>query len=155
MKKILSILGATMLLVILTLSCKRDEVKIASKDHQKSAAEIKHDLKVEAIIDWTIFKYASDTALAKLKSEVVDLNDKISNSTSTEKVALRAKLATSKRQLEVIEERLKMRNKEFELEVKTFDEAVTNRNKAFQREFEHDMKDVEIAFKDLFKDNVK
>lgn len=159
MKKITATLAAGALLTFLTMSCEnhaaKKDLRKANSALKEAASETNKAAKAQAAAEWELFNYTSDTTLARLETEMTIVEKSLDKMKSKDKAALQLQLKQNKDQLKAMQDRLKMQNKAFEAEMKQFDQSVSDRNKAFQQEFDHDMVEFGVAFRDLFKDNVK
>lgn len=152
------------LLASLAVSCNEPskEVQAAEDNVDIAQEELKHALSKEndeaqaqEMADWDAFKNKADSTVTSLENDLKKLDDRINKAAAKDKQKLRADYDKSKNDIQLMKEKLVQRNLEFEEDMKRFDKTVTEKNRSFKREFEHDLEQLGSSFSDLFKDNVK
>jgi len=165
MKKNISTLLVGFFLSILIISCNGESIKDmtnTSGNVKESDREMKEEIiasndttKGTSLANWQAFKKESDLAIVSMEKDIKTIEIKLDKANKSAKTKLKADLNRTKQRLEVLKEKLKKRNDEFENDANKFDEKVVLKSQSFQREFKHDMKEMGNAFKNLFKDNTR
>jgi septal ring factor EnvC (AmiA/AmiB activator) len=132
-----------------------ENLKEASEDLNEAAKDANEEAKRKATADWQKFKNESESTMAAIDKQVLDLKDKIAKANDKEKARLNSELNKLEQNLNEQKEKLNQKNAEFEADLKTFNETVVTKYESFEREFKHDNDNLGTALKDLVKDNVK
>ncbi|MBK7310106.1 MAG: hypothetical protein IPI93_04775 [Sphingobacteriaceae bacterium] len=133
----------------------KGNIKEANKDLQEATKAAGEEAKTKVISDWQNFKNESDSAIAGVEKQIIELKEKIAKANKKEREKLNTDLGKIEQKLNEQKEKLKQKNAEFEANLKKVDNAVEAKNESFKREFKHDMDELGTALKGMFKDNVK
>jgi len=131
-----------------------EDVKELNKDLVKGAKDISKEIETAVKADWESFKMASETTIENTENDIKVLREKIAKASKTEKERLTAQLDKLEQKNKELKEKLAQRGREFKEDLIEFNEATLEREIRFEREFNHDMKELGTALKDLFKDNM-
>lgn len=132
----------------------KQDVKELNKDLIKGAKNTAEEIKVAAKEDWGTFKKASENTIENMEKEIKVLRKKILKTSKMDREKLLKKLDELERKNIVLKDKLVVRSKKIKENLIEFNEKTKDNEKAFKREFNYDMKELETALKNLFKDNV-
>lgn len=132
----------------------KQEAKELNKDLIKGAKDTVEDIQVAVKEDWVAFKIASENTIESMEKEMKVLRKKISKTSKKDREKLIKKLDELKRKNIVLKDKLVVRSKKIKENLIEFNEKTKDNEKAFKREFNYELKELETALKDLFKDNV-
>ncbi|SDI29633.1 hypothetical protein [Winogradskyella thalassocola] len=162
--KIVSLITTILMVAILLTSCgeksKQDATEVKediielNKDLTRGAIDTAEEIKIAVTQEWDKFKASSEKAIEKTGEEIKKLREKISKDNKKEYERLTQKLDELEQRHMVLKDKLVVRTEKFKNNRIEFNEKAKNREKEFEREFDHDMKTLNQALKDLFKDNV-
>jgi hypothetical protein len=153
---------ATTTLLMACGSKSEKDVKLANESYTEGNNDLKDAVKDQAAEskaqskeDWRLFKNEADSLIANMEEKVKELEDKMARADKKEKQRLKIELNNTEALLKADKAKLQKRNAEFELEIDRFDDSMKTKNETFKREFKQDLKELEVAFTDLFKDKKK
>ena len=132
----------------------KDDVKELNKNLKEGAKNTAEEIKMVVREDWEKFKSASENTIQNTEKEIKSLRDRISKISKKEQLKLTEQLDELEQMNIVLKDKLAVRTKRFKENLIEFNEKTRESEKEFEREFNHDMKELGIALKDLFKDNV-
>lgn len=133
----------------------KENVKETKKDMKEAVITAIDTAKIIAIANWRSFKNKSDSDIASMDNELTKFEAKIAKENNAIQATLKTDLYKAKQQLQIQKEKLQQKNIEFENDINHFDIILISKNQSFQREFKHDIKELDRAFKDLFRENIK
>ncbi|WP_299111243.1 hypothetical protein [uncultured Winogradskyella sp.] len=162
--KIVYLITTIFLAVILLTSCgkksKQDATEVKedvielNKDLTRGAMDTAEEIKIAVTQEWDKFKASSEKAIEKTEEEIKKIRKKISKANKNEHERLTQKLNELEQRHIVLKDKLVVRTEKFKENRIEFNEKAKNIEKEFEREFNHDMKTLNQALKDLFKDNM-
>lgn len=124
------------------------------KETAKNLEEKEKEIKDLVTINWENFKKESDSIFEKTQKDMEELRKQISKSTKKEQENLNKELD----KLEVKNKELKLKIEErsrlFKENLIEFNEMAEEKEQSFEREFKHDINELNNAINDFFKDNV-
>lgn len=132
----------------------KEDIKELNKDVKEGAKDTAEEIKMVAQKDWETFKTASENTIQNTEKEIKDLRDRIAKANKKEQESLTEDLDKLEQKNKELKERLIDRSKKFRENMVEFNERTEDDEKAFEREFNHDMEELEIALKNMFNDNV-
>nr|WP_321230182.1 hypothetical protein [uncultured Psychroserpens sp.] len=132
----------------------KEDVKELNRDLTRGAIDTAEEIKIAIKQEWDMFKIASEIAIENTEKEIKNLREKISKTNKNERKKLTKKLDELEQRNIVLKDKLAVRTRKFKENRIEFNEKAKDREKEFEREFDHDMKELNNALKDLFKDNV-
>ncbi|WP_040757192.1 hypothetical protein [Winogradskyella psychrotolerans] len=131
----------------------KEDTKELNKDLEQGAKDTSEEIKTTVKADWENFKTASETAVENTENNIKDLREKIAKASQNEKTRLTVQLDKLELKNKELKEKLAERAVEFKQDIVEFNESTIESEKRFEREFNHDMKEMGTALKDLFKNN--
>ena len=132
----------------------REDVIELNKDLTRGAIDTAEEIKIAIQKEWDKFKTASEKAIENTEKDIKELREIISKKNIEERKKLTEKLEELEQKNIVLKDKLAVRTRKFKESMIAFNEKAKDNEKEFEREFEHDMKELSTALKDLFKDNV-
>ncbi|WP_281542238.1 hypothetical protein [Maribacter aestuarii] len=165
-KRILLTIMSSILICSLLESCRDSATKNANVDATdeniqqaadnlaKIARQSQEDIEIEMKAEWEKFRSESEVAIDNTGTEIQVLRDKIAIVGKKESEGLNKELDTLEQRNKRLKERLAERSRRFKENLVEFNEAAKEKQGKFQREFQHDMKELGSALKNFFKDNV-
>ncbi len=163
-KQIVSISTIILMTVSLLTSCgeksKQDATEVKediielNKDLTRGAIDTAEEIKITVQQEWDKFRTASEKAIDNTEKEIKKLREKITKTNKKERIKLTKKLDELEQKNIVLKDKLAVRTRKFKDDMIEFNEKAKANEKEFEREFDYDMKKINNALKDLFKDNV-
>ncbi len=111
------------------------------------------DIKIAINQNWEKFKESSEQALQNTEEEIETLRGKIVKSNKKQREKLNNEIDQLEKQNRELRGRIAARNETFKENMVEFNEDALESQKAFEREFKHDMDNLGKSIKDLFKNN--
>lgn len=132
----------------------KEDVTELNQDLTRGAIHTAEEIKTAIEQEWKKFKTASESAIENTEKEIKKLRQKISKANREEQIKLTKKLDELEQRHLVLKDKLAVRTRKFKENRIEFTEKAKEIEKAFEGEFNQEMKDLEFDLKDLFKDNV-
>lgn len=162
--QIVALTIAVFISIILFVSCgeksKKDAKKVKedvvelNQDLTRGAIHAAEEIKTVIKQEWEKFKTASESTIENTEKEIRNLRKKISKDNKEERIKLTKKLDELEQRYLVLKDKLAVRTRKFKENKIEFNEKAKEIEKAFEGEFNQEMKALEFDLKDLFKDNV-
>ena len=133
----------------------KEDVIELNKDLTRGAINTAEEISMAVKQQWNMFKTASEIAIENTEKEIKELREKISKKNKEERKKLTKKIDELEQKNIVLKDKLAVRTRKFKENIIEFDEKAKANEKAFELEFDQDMKALSTALKDLFKENVK
>ena len=163
-KQIITLVITAFMTVIILTNCgeksKQDAIEVKddvielNKDLTRGAINTAEEISTAVKQQWNTFKTASEIAIENTEKEIKELREKISKKNKEERKKLTKKLDELEQKNIVLKDKLAVRTRKFKENMIEFDEKAKAKEKAFEREFDSDIKALNTALKDFFKDNV-
>lgn len=132
----------------------KEDLKELNKDLTRGAIDTAEEIKIAITQEWDRFKIASEIAIKNTEKEIKNLREKISKTNKNEREKFTKQLDELEQRNIVLKDKLAVRTKKFKENLIEYNEKTKDSETEFEREFNHDMKELNDALKDLFKDNV-
>ena len=131
-----------------------DNIEEAAQNLGKAAKQTQEEIKTDIEADWEKFRSESEIAIDNTETEIKSLREKIAIAGNQEREELKEGLDTLEQKNKKLKERLAERSRKFKENLIEFNETAKEKQEEFEREFQHDIKELGAALKNLFKDNV-
>jgi hypothetical protein len=126
-----------------------------AKTELKDARERENEaIRAKELAEWRYFTDEADSSMANMQNDLQELGVKLEKANAKNKKKLNADYAKAKIEMEILREKLRKRNLEFERDLESFGDNVSEKNQSFKREFRHDVDEFGKSLKDMFSDNV-
>jgi hypothetical protein len=157
-------IGLVLVITVSMVGCQSSDKEV--KDANERLKQANTELEVakfnkdkaeqaKAIAEWDAFKKESDSLIGLAATDLENMQEKLKQAGKKDAEKVQADYEKAKKNLALLQERLRQRNTAFKDDLKKLDHQVYEKNESFKREFKHDMDELQTALKDLFKDNVQ